>query len=672
MKFCRLIASVGVAVCLLAGHSEVSRSAPLLFPQLDGNGNEITSPVTTSFPSVYYPAGIGFKPAKTGDPISPYIPGTTADPTALTVTDGGNIPVLDVIVANASTLSINGTGQVGGNVEVHDTSTVNMSGNSMLGFHPGIAALFGFDQSKLNISGGTIAGGLEADDQSVATLSGGQVNLVNGFGGTVNVTGGTVVNGAQANAGGTVNISTPEDFGAGLAAFQGSHITMSAGGRITLLQASDNSDITLSGVTLLGNVNADNSIVNYDGGTIVGNIFSQNGAVVFTSGNTMVTGTVTANGGSVHVRSGTLTSFQSSGTGGITMDDGVVGSTVVATDTGVIQVHGGTINGTVSAQGTSVITLDGPTVAVNSDVNSYDTSKVNLFGTQVTGTVSATDTSLISLYAASVTGDLGTFKSGLAVINGGTTISGNVVASNSSHVQLVGGNVGSVTTYNSASAQLDGSQVKGDVSALNSSSIMLDNMFVTGNITAQQQSIITISESITYGGQIEAFGTSRIVLLGHLLPNNQPHALSFDGIEGSGPSFLTPDGEPAFASIFLHDSSSLEFDGHSLSAALIDPMNGGGAYSEYAISGLFADGTPIPSGLDLFVANGSAASFQLVEAVPEPASASLMAVAALALLARRRHTESLSENRLGKGDSPRFAPRTAQKGDSPRRFSDRL
>ncbi|HEV3415549.1 MAG TPA: PEP-CTERM sorting domain-containing protein [Pirellulales bacterium] len=640
MKYCRLIASVSVAVYLLAGHSEVSRSAPLLFPQLDGNGNEITSPVTTSFPSVYYPAGIGFKhPNSPGDPNSPYIPFTVPDPTTLIVTDGGNIPISEVIVANASTLSINGTGQVGGNVDVYDTSTVNMSGSSMLGFHPGTAALFGHDQSKLNISGGTIAGGLEADDQSIATLSGGQVNLVSGFGGTVNVTGGTVVNGAQASAGGTVNISTPEDFGAGLAAYNGSHITMSAGGRITLLQASDNSDITLNGVTLLGNVNADNSIVNYGGGTIVGNIFSQNGASVTTSAD-MVTGTVNANGGFVHVKSGTVGSLQASGMSLITIEDGVVvGDTVVATDTGAILVHGGTINGTVSAQGTSVITLDGPTVAVNSDVNSYDTSKVNLFGTQVTGTVSATDTSLISLYAASVTGDLGTFKSGLAVINGDTTISGNVVASNSSHVQLVGGTVGSVTTYNSASAQLDGSQVKGDVSALNSSSIMLDNMFVTGNITAQQQSIITISDSITYGGQIEAFGTSRIVLLGHLLPNNQPHAVVFDGIEGSGPGLLAPDGEPAFASIFLHDSSSLEFDGHSLSAALIDPLNGGGAYSEYEISGLFADGAPIPSGLDLFVANGSAASFQLVEAVPEPASVSLMAVAALALLARRRQTK---------------------------------
>jgi hypothetical protein len=641
----RLIASVGVAVCLLAGHSEVSGSAPLLFPQLDGNGNEITSPVTTSFPSFYNPAGIGFKhPNFPGDPNSPYIPFTVPDPTTLIVTDGGNIPIGEVIVANASTLTINGTGQVGGNVDAYDTSTVNMSGSSLLGFHPGTSALFGHDQSKLNISGGTIAGGLEADDQSVATLSGGQVNLVNGFvGGTVNVTGGTVVDGAQAAAGGTVNISTPEDFAAGLSAYNGAHITMSAGGRIRLLQASDNSDITLSGVTLLGNVNADNSIVNYDGGTIAGNIFSQNSASVTTSAD-MVTGAVNANGGFVHVKSGTVGSLQASGTSLITMEGGVVGSTVVGTDTGVIVVHAGTINGTVAAEGSSTITLDGASlntmVAVNADVGSFDSGKVNLLGIQVTGTVSATDTSLTSLYAARVTGNLSTDKSGLAVMNGGTTISGNVVASNSSHVQLVGGTVGSVTTYNASSAQLVGGQVKGDVSAQNSSSIMLDNMFVQGSITAQQQSIITISDSITYGGQIEAFGTSRIVLLGHLLPNNQPHAVIFDGIAGSGPGLLTPDGEPVFASIFLHDSSSLEFDGHSLSAALIDPLNGGGAYSEYEISGLFADGAPIPSGLDLFVANGSAASFQLVEAVPEPASVSLMAVAALALLARRRHTKS--------------------------------
>ena len=109
-----------------------------------------------------------------------------------------------------------------------------------------------------------------------------------------------------------------------------------------------------------------------------------------------------------------------------------------------------------------------------------------------------------------------------------------------------------------------------------------------------------------------------------------------DGIGSSNLPLLKPADQSAFPSIFLNDDSSLEFDGHTLLAELIDPLNDGGAYSEYEISGLFPDGTPIPSGLDLFVANGSTASFQLVE-VPEPAAASLMAIAALGLLVLRRN-----------------------------------
>jgi hypothetical protein len=100
---------------------------------------------------------------------------------------------------------------------------------------------------------------------------------------------------------------------------------------------------------------------------------------------------------------------------------------------------------------------------------------------------------------------------------------------------------------------------------------------------------------------------------------------------------LAPADEAAFPSIFLNDNSTLEFDGHSLTAALLDALSDGGAYSEYEISGLFADGTRISAGLDLFVGNGSTASFQLVEAVPEPASVSLMAIAAAGLLALRKH-----------------------------------
>jgi hypothetical protein len=89
--------------------------------------------------------------------------------------------------------------------------------------------------------------------------------------------------------------------------------------------------------------------------------------------------------------------------------------------------------------------------------------------------------------------------------------------------------------------------------------------------------------------------------------------------------------------IFLYDDSTLEVDGLTFNADLLDPMNDNGMFSEYQLSGTFGDGSSIPDGLLLFVQNGTGASFQFV-VVPEPASGGLVigALSAGLLSLRRR------------------------------------
>ena len=350
-----LIAFVSVGICVIACHSKVMSAATLLFPPHDANGNDITTPLTTSVSPAYSIVGIGFKSAN--DPNSLLIPNTTPDPTALTVTDGGSIPVLSVIVGNASTVNLNGTGQIGGNVFVYDTSTINMSGGT-LGFHPAISALFGFDESKLNISGGTIAGGLVAYNQSNVTLSGGQVNAVFADGGTINVTGGTVVSGYEANSG-TLNVSIPSTYlfgGSGVSAYNSATVNITGGGTLGFVQASGQSVVTLSGVTTFGTVAADNSVVNYSGGSSIGGISATNGSTVTVNADS-VPGHVNCDSSVVEIPNATVgfLSLSGSKSGRLHLGNGTVLGTVLSDGDGEIHVDQGLIGGLVSASGNSHI-----------------------------------------------------------------------------------------------------------------------------------------------------------------------------------------------------------------------------------------------------------------------------------------------------------------------------
>ncbi len=632
------IALFSIALWLAASQFHLL-GATLLFPMRDGNGNEINNPLKISVSPGYTSVGIGFKPhvlPDPGDPNSPFFPYTVPDPASLTVTDGGNIPITEVIVANASTVTLSGTGAIGGNVDFFDTSTFTMSGGT-LGSHPSIGALFGHDTSKINISGGTIAGGLVAYDMSNVTMSGGQVNAVFADGGTINVTGGTVVSGYEAN-GGTLNVSIPSTYlfgGSGVTAFNSAQVNITGGGSLGYVQANSQSVVTLSGMTAYGTVGASAAVLNYNGGVIAGDVSAMNSATV-TIATDNVTGQVLCDSSHVLIPNATVGFLKSSGTACLLeMDNGTVLGTIDSYDNSVLGVKQGVIGGVVTAHGESAIALgSGGAISLSSNIYTYDSAFVKVANAKMDQFVDAEGNSAVSLAGCKVAGGLVTNGFAQADVVGGTI--GDVIVSNSSRCQLFGVNVTyALTVSNSSTAVLSGGDVSGSVTALNAATATISGgAVVEEDVQAHQQSTIIIAGGDIFGA-ISAFDTSHIVVNGKLLANVKPGGATPAASDGSKPS-LAPAGD-SFPLIYLYDNSSLEFDGHSLTSALLDPLNGGGAFSEYEISGRFADGTAIPAGLDLFVANGSTASFQLVEAVPEPASASLMAIAAFGLLAMRRN-----------------------------------
>jgi len=74
------------------------------------------------------------------------------------------------------------------------------------------------------------------------------------------------------------------------------------------------------------------------------------------------------------------------------------------------------------------------------------------------------------------------------------------------------------------------------------------------------------------------------------------------------------------------DNSTINVLGVGLSSTLID-RNAANNTSEYELTGRLADGTPLHD--FAFVQNGTAARLNLIEVTPEPATAGLLAAAAV-------------------------------------------
>jgi hypothetical protein len=200
--------------------------------------------------------------------------------------------------------------------------------------------------------------------------------------------------------------------------------------------------------------------------------------------------------------------------------------------------------------------------------------------------------------AGSIGGDLLVQDATTANLGGGS-IGRNAALQSNSIFSMSGGNIaGNFSAAGFSVFNFSGGVIEGNASFSGLSQGFWSGGTIEGDISLHDQSVLDWTGSAPAGGVGTPVVTSAELTL---LSNDSPTGFS----------------------IYLYDGSSFEIDGTDLTDALLDP-NSGGTFSEYQLFGNLQDGTALPDGLHLFVENGSAASFQLVNVVPEPASIGLL------------------------------------------------
>ncbi len=359
----------------------------------------------------------------------------TADNGDATI-DGGAV-VGDVTAANGAVSVENATtGTLDGATVSTNKATVNGSVNA---------------DTAATLTGGTVSGNVEVTD-GTATITGTEIT-------------GTVTADSVDMTGGTAGDVTADN---GDATIDGSAVVgdVTASGTVSVENAQtgtlDGAVVNTNGATVTGNVEADTD-ASLTGGSVSGNVNVTDGAVSITG--TEITGTVTAD--SVDMTGGTA--------GDVTADNGD------ATIDGSAVVGDVTASGTVSVENAQTGTLDGAVVNTN--------------GATVTGNVEA-DTDA-SLTGGSVSGNVNVTDGAVSIT--GTEITGTVTADS---VDMTGGTAGAVTADN-GNATIDGGAVVGDVTAIGTVSVdnaaagavsakdVILNDAVTGVVTATDSAIIS-------------------------------------------------------------------------------------------------------------------------------------------------------------------------------------
>jgi hypothetical protein len=223
----------------------------------------------------------------------------------------------------------------------------------------------------------------------------------------------------------------------------------------------------------------------------------------------------------------------------------------------------------------------------------------------------------------------------LGTLTGGI-VNGSLIASGNSHLQMSGGTVKNlVSISNSSTAVITGGTILGTLLASDSAVVNITGATIGGDLSASGLSVVMISDT-QIANNINVSGGATVILNGGLVVPLTPLRLAPAG-DDLDDLLLTPAGA-GLPPIYLRDNATLEIDGHSLSATLLDPASNGGVYSEFDLTGMFADGSTIPDGLLVYVQNGSPAAFHLVEAaVPEPTACAALVTLPCLLRHRRRH-----------------------------------
>jgi hypothetical protein len=627
----------------------------------------------------YTQVGIGFT-FIANSPDTPFFPNETGSPCTVNVVDGGIIPstVKDVIVANQSALNISGSGEVDTTVDVYDTSSVNVNGGSITGdlqlmgnssaavSEGTIRDVLCDGNNQVTISGGTVTESLNALSPSTITVTGGsiggQLNAIDG--GMINVTGGSI--------GSTVSATSVGE---------NTQISVSIGNTFAEVATQDGGTFDMTGGTITGNV--DTAVVSGTSGgsvfltnvTVNGTVFGETATIGLGSGST-VDGMVTVLANSDLTTSATLNDGMRASNSSVAMNGGLVtGNVLLQGNSTFALTGGGTVNGAVEGEDQTAVLLVSGTVgtgtgeAAIANGDSFDLAGANVAGDvdvftnftfdsgtvsgnvtdpggtvtinaggignnlivggapganatmndgAITGEILANQDGQVTMNGGGVMGGVDSSGTGSFTMNGGS-VSGNLTSIGTSLLALNGGIVGTnIDSFDQSSVVIDGNQtggivtVTGTVTAHDSSSLVIASALILGDVDVDNSASATIFGSTTILGTLNFSQSAHVVLNGFNL--NGPHPADA----------VLIDGMPApLDEIFLDDQATLQINGLTFSANLLDPMNDNGMFSEYQLAGTFPDGSSFPDDMLLFVQNGSGASFQFV-AVPEPVTSALV------------------------------------------------
>ena len=208
----------------------------------------------------------------------------------------------------------------------------------------------------------------------------------------------------------------------------------------------------------------------------------------------------------------------------------------------------------------------------------------------------------------------------------GGTVAEQVTAQDHAQVFISAGNVGGpLLTKGNALVSVTGGAFAQYVQSLEHSTINLSGGTIAGDVVADDFSRIEIGGSVHILGSVDAREYAVLDITGGTIDGPQHGAHVFS------PLAVAAAGNPA---IYLYDNATLDFYGLDLTARLTDP-NALGQFSAYVLTGTYADGTPVPN-FTFYIDNSSAASYNLLPPVPEPATAALMLPALLLLRRRNR------------------------------------
>jgi len=155
-------------------------------------------------------------------------------------------------------------------------------------------------------------------------------------------------------------------------------------------------------------------------------------------------------------------------------------------------VSGGTMEGVLCPFDSSTVTMSGGTVA---SMSAWDSSNIKMSGGMVESGMDAVGSSTVTVSGGTVEYHLLAYGSSTVTMSGGT-VGGDLRANEFSAVTLTGGVVDeTVYTGDSSTARLSGGTVGGDLAARGSSTV-------------------TMSGGTVEYGDLEAYGSSNIILIG--------------------------------------------------------------------------------------------------------------------------------------------------------------